>query len=193
MDIIVGGDFYPGRRWESQIINEPSSIWSEEILEYFEDADFRIINLEAPLTNSKDAIDKVGPSLKCNPKVIDTLKVANIDLVTLANNHIYDYGEKGLYDTIEVLKSHKIGHIGVGKNLKDASKNSKVINDVVILNYCHNEWGVAENNKSGYNSYSIIDIVNQITFPSSVASTSSTKFPAAVTMSQLTFTSVAAV
>ena len=162
MEIIVGGDFYPGRRWKDKILIEPSSIWSEEIIEYFEDADYRIINLETPLTNSKNAIEKVGPSLKCDPKVVDTLKVTNIDLVTLANNHIYDYGEEGFNDTIKILKSKNIDYIGVGENKKDASNNFKIIDDIVFLNFCHNEWGMAKDNKSGYNCYSIIDIFNQI-------------------------------
>ena len=164
MDIIVGGDFYAGSRWEDKILIEPSSIWSEEILNYFKDADYRIINLESPLTNSENAIEKIGPSLRCDPKVIDTLKVSNIDLVTLANNHIYDYGEEGFDETLKILKSNNIDHIGVGKNINDASYNFKVIDDIVFLNYCHNEWGMAKDNKSGYNSYSIIDIVNQIKF-----------------------------
>ena len=40
----------------------------------------------------------------------------------LANNHIMDHGESGLYSTIELLKEHNIDYVGVGKSLSEAQK-----------------------------------------------------------------------
>ncbi len=43
-----------------------------------------------------------------------------IDLVTLANNHVFDYGEEAFYDTMTALKDNGVAYIGGGKNLEEA-------------------------------------------------------------------------
>jgi len=162
MEVVFGGDFYPGRRWEEKIINNASSIWSDEVVTFFHNADLRIVNLETPLTVSNNPIKKTGPNLKCHPDIVKTLKHANIDLVTLANNHIYDFGDKGLKDTIKILNDNKIDYIGVGEDKITAGNSIFEKEEVVFLNYSHNEWGAATDKTSGFNSYSIIDITNRI-------------------------------
>ncbi len=162
MEIVFGGDFFPGRRWENKIIENPNSIWSEDVLEFIDAADLRVVNLETPLTKTGSPIDKIGPNLKCHPNVVKSLKSANINLVSLANNHIYDFGHKGLINTMDILNDNNINFIGVGNNIQDAKKSVRVADDVVFLNYSQNEWGVATDTSSGFNGYSIIDIVQQI-------------------------------
>ena len=44
-----------------------------------------------------------------------------IDLVTLANNHVYDFGQDAFLDMLESFDKYKIPHIGAGKNLSEAS------------------------------------------------------------------------
>ncbi len=51
---------------------------------------------------------------------LDSLKSLGIRMVSVANNHIYDYGEKGLADTINNLEMKKIAYVGAGKNRKEA-------------------------------------------------------------------------
>ena len=164
MEVIFGGDFFPGKRWGEKIINSSSSIFSKEILKFIEAADLRIINLEAPLTISNNPIKKIGPNLKCHPSVVKSLNNTKINLVTLANNHIFDFGEEGLKDTTKVLDENNINYIGVGENKIKAKDSIYIQEDVVFLNYSHNEWGNATDNLSGYNGYSIIDIVEQVKY-----------------------------
>lgn len=164
MEIVFGGDFFPGRRWENKLLENPNTIWSENVLEFISTADLRVINLETPLTKTGSPISKIGPNLKCHPNVVKTLKSANINLVTLANNHVYDYGHRGLKNTMNILNENKINFIGVGNNLQDAKKSIWEANDVVFLNYSQNEWGVATDTSSGFNGYSIIDIVQQVKY-----------------------------
>jgi poly-gamma-glutamate synthesis protein (capsule biosynthesis protein) len=57
-----------------------------------------------------------------NPKYLGTLQLAGIDLVTLANNHVFDYGPEGLLDTIHFLDSVGIKHVGAGANLAEARR-----------------------------------------------------------------------
>lgn len=164
MEIIIGGDFYPGRRWENKILDNPKSIWSDEVMGFLKNADFRILNLETPLTYSDTPIHKIGPNLRCSPKIIDSLKFADINMVTLANNHVFDYGKEGLNDTTNHLKKNEIDFIGVGEHKYAARKSVKILDDIVFLNFCQNEWGVADENSPGYNKFDLIDIVNDINY-----------------------------
>ena len=42
-----------------------------------------------------------------------------VDLVSLANNHVCDYGVDGLLDTMRILNESKVAYIGAGKDLSD--------------------------------------------------------------------------
>tara|TARA_B110001452_G_scaffold67562_1_gene54405 strand:- start:4094 stop:5206 length:1113 start_codon:yes stop_codon:yes gene_type:complete len=162
MKIIFGGDFVPGGRWENIVLKNSGRVYSDEVLDFISSSDLRIVNLESPLTTSSKAISKLGPNLKCNPGSVSALVAGGVNLVSLANNHIYDYGKKGFFDTLDVLKNNNINYIGVGDN-KLKSRNSVFIMDkVVFLNYGNNEWGVSEDEKEGYNGYDLIDIHKEI-------------------------------
>jgi poly-gamma-glutamate synthesis protein (capsule biosynthesis protein) len=55
-----------------------------------------------------------------HPRFVEALKTAGISIVNLANNHIFDYGPEGLFDTISYLDSAGIRHVGTGRNRKEA-------------------------------------------------------------------------
>ena len=75
MEVVFGGDFYPGRRWEEKIINNAASIWSEEVVSFFHEADLRIVNLETPLTLSNIPIKKIdNDSSGSLPRISDGIK-----------------------------------------------------------------------------------------------------------------------
>ena len=128
-------------------------------------SDILLVNFENPATTSGIAYKGDVP-LKCSPNYVPLVKGANITVCALANNHMFDYGEIGLNDTINVLDSEGIFHIGAGSNINDASK-PVVINSsgrtITILNYMDSsnfaEYGqdvmpMAGENNSGYCAYS---------------------------------------
>jgi poly-gamma-glutamate capsule biosynthesis protein CapA/YwtB (metallophosphatase superfamily) len=78
--------------------------------------DITIANLEAPLTETGSAYKDKTFTFKVPPSFIDGIKRSGIDVVTLANNHILDFGIQGLSNTITILDSNNIKHIGAGKN-----------------------------------------------------------------------------
>ena len=51
---------------------------------------------------------------------MDILKEMGVDIVSLANNHAYDYGERSLIDTMATLKQAGIHYVGAGHNLEEA-------------------------------------------------------------------------
>ena len=161
MKINIGGDFYINEK-----VKEPSRL-IENMTSFFHDSDFNIINLESPITESinSNKILKVGPHLNGHPETFNILKNLNINLVTLANNHIMDFGDSGLNDTLKGLEENSIGYVGAGTNLEHSAKAytlNEGENKIAILNFTENEWSIADENKSGANPLDIIDNIKQI-------------------------------
>jgi poly-gamma-glutamate capsule biosynthesis protein CapA/YwtB (metallophosphatase superfamily) len=140
---------------------------SEEVLEIFQNSDFNIINLESPITKEikEHKIIKTGPHLNGNPNTFSFLKQLNTHLVTLANNHIMDYGTVGLRDTLMVCQDSSINFVGAGMTLDEAKKPfifEKNHLRIAVLNFAENEWASAEKEKAGANPLNVIDNVRQI-------------------------------
>jgi poly-gamma-glutamate capsule biosynthesis protein CapA/YwtB (metallophosphatase superfamily) len=90
----------------------------------FSEADLSMVNLENPITERIQRVPKEF-NFKMNPKYLKVLQEAGIKLVTLANNHVFDYGADGLLDTIHFLDSVGIRHVGAGSNL-DAAREPAI-------------------------------------------------------------------
>lgn len=119
--ILVAGDvmFNWGLREITE--KEGASAPVEGVSELFEEADFRMVNLETPVANNNDEIDlNKSYVFNAKPEDLNVLKKINIDLVFLGNNHSMDYGKKGMEDTLENLSKAGIKNAGLGKNLSEA-------------------------------------------------------------------------
>lgn len=155
MRIIIGGDFSPRYRLANIIDSEEYNAAFEEIRSIFIQSDLNILNFESaiPVPGIKP-IDKIGTRLKTTENAINALKYLNIGAVTLANNHAYDYGEKGLFHTLDLLSKSNIETVGAGRNLADAAKIlfHKIHNTTIaIINCCEHEYGIAKPDSSGTN------------------------------------------
>lgn len=87
---------------------------------YFKNA-VCIGNLEGAISDSNDKIKKLF-NFKGKREYLDILKKANINHVTLANNHVKDFGNSGLFDTLQNLNNFSIHHTGAGTNVELAKK-----------------------------------------------------------------------
>lgn len=94
----------------------------EKLVNLFQNADFRIANLELPLVNKHSPIHKCGPNLMAPTDTVKAYQELHVDLVTIANNHIMDQGIEGLRSTCSVLDSVGIAHVGAGDSLQEALK-----------------------------------------------------------------------
>lgn len=86
---------------------------------HLQSADICIANLEAPFTDDGEVFDKQY-NFKVPPEFAPGLREAGISVVTLGNNHIMDFGEKGLVTTMATLDALGILHCGAGKNFEEA-------------------------------------------------------------------------
>jgi hypothetical protein len=114
-NILFAGDFAPvGIPDEASVIVDPA------LLDYIIKMDAFFVNLEAPFTDEVKKRTKAGSNLKVPEQGANLLKKLNVYGVSLANNHIFDYGEKGVHDTLKVLNNKSLKHWGVGCNKKNA-------------------------------------------------------------------------
>ena len=98
------------------------SAFSPELMEEMQSADLFLINNEFPYTTRGEPLPGKLFTFRAKPETANYLKEMGADLVNLANNHASDYGEVSLLDTLDVLDSVGIPHIGAGHDLEEASK-----------------------------------------------------------------------
>jgi len=124
ISLIAVGDIMLGGTAEEILIREDYDYPFRHVKKQLSGADVVIGNLEGPLTsnceNSPDSPAKEYIFRSPADKVAPALKKAGFNLLNLANNHILDYGEEDMHDTINALQQQGIATVGVGMNLDQA-------------------------------------------------------------------------
>jgi poly-gamma-glutamate capsule biosynthesis protein CapA/YwtB (metallophosphatase superfamily) len=139
--IVAAGDILLGRGVEYHInrVQKDFTYPFRNVADILRKGDVVFANLEAPLTESTKSLDPNGKIvLKSPQKAADGIKYAGFNVLNLANNHIMDYYEEGLLDTIEVLEKHGIAYAGAGKNINEARQPAIIEKNglkVAVLSY----------------------------------------------------------
>ncbi|SEK63703.1 poly-gamma-glutamate synthesis protein (capsule biosynthesis protein) [Butyrivibrio sp. ob235] len=81
---------------------------------YLAGYDVVVANLETPITDNTNTRVIKGIHLRTDKRIVEVLKYLHITHVNLGNNHIYDFGEKGVADTVDVLRENGIHYFGIG-------------------------------------------------------------------------------
>ena len=97
-----------------------SNFVDENLKTIIQEHDISFCNFEAPIETSSNKIIKAGPHIFQNKDSIKYTKEVGFNLFSLANNHIYDYGETGLKNTIDKIKEENIKYLGAGLNYEEA-------------------------------------------------------------------------
>ena len=152
--VLFTGDFCPQLRIEELVLQKRYSEIFNNFLPEFKKSDLNVIDLECPLLTDGSKIKKTGPHLKAHPNCVEAIRFAGIDVVALANNHIRDYGEKGIAETIAHCKRVGIEPVGAGHNLEEAREplilTRKDIR-IAFLNITENEWSNSKGSDAGAN------------------------------------------
>ncbi|MEX2190715.1 MAG: CapA family protein [Bacteroidota bacterium] len=85
------------------------------------EADIFMVNLEHPVTTATERVEKKF-NFKMSPAYGAILHDAGVTLVNSANNHVFDYGLRGIEDTMRYLDSLGIPYTGIGRNLQEARR-----------------------------------------------------------------------
>lgn len=156
MSIIIGADVVPTKTNEDLFINADNELIGEDIAKILTEADYRIFNLEVPLTDVNSPIKKSGPHLSAPTAAVAGYKMLKADLVTLSNNHVLDQDEQGLLSTMETLDAAGISRVGAGKTPIDAKKPfvfSLKGKKYGVYACCENEFSVVTEKTAGSNPY----------------------------------------
>ena len=157
MKIIVGGDVVPTSvNMELFKNGDIAKLMGDGLFDIWREADFNIINLEAPITTSQTPILKWGPNLKAPPDTMNAIVKLSPSLVGLANNHIMDFGAAGLFDTIKTLSLANINYLGAGENLRKAQTPYIVGNDktsIGVYACAEHEFSIADREHPGANPF----------------------------------------
>lgn len=155
MKLLLAGDLTLQHRSVTLLWNESQLKKSfSEVKDIIKGCDHALVNLESPITESDIPILKDGPSLKNIPAVFDIIRYCGFDGVTLANNHLKDYGSQGVVDTISKCHDHLLFIVGAGENEKEARKPLLLKDDdltIGIINVCEHESSIATRDWAGAN------------------------------------------
>ena len=83
-------------------------------------SDIAVGNLETPIARKGLEFIEKKFRFKADPKAAAAIRKTGFSVLTLANNHIMDFGAQGLAETLQNLKKEKILHTGAGRNLAEA-------------------------------------------------------------------------
>jgi poly-gamma-glutamate synthesis protein (capsule biosynthesis protein) len=97
-------------------------ILSEEVVKTMTSSTLMVVNNE--FTISKRGTEMAGKqyTFRADPSRLSIYNEMGVDLVTLANNHVYDFGRDAFLDMMDALDDFKMPHIGAGRNSSEAMK-----------------------------------------------------------------------
>lgn len=159
------GDIFPG---EKEFVLSPS------IQKTLHQCDFVVGNLESPIvcdsmptfrSQQKSAANKIF--LRSKLGVEKKLKHWGIHCVSIANNHIFDYGNTGFQSTVDFLTAARILHTGAGLNLDQAAKPillNTPVGSLALIAATHSAATsrLAQRNRSGCNTLARTSLARQI-------------------------------
>lgn len=93
-----------------------------DLIEEMRSADIMVLNNEFPYSDRGTPTPEKQFTFRARPQTVSYLGDLGVDLVSLANNHAYDYGETAFLDTMDTLAQAGIAYVGAGRNLQEARR-----------------------------------------------------------------------
>ena len=133
VSVVLVGDTMLNRGVEYMIKNEGDGDFRFPFLKIAEDlkgVNLLFGNLEGPISDKGIKVGSIY-SFRNDPKTIEGLTFAGFDVISLANNHVFDYGREALEDTFLRLKTAGIDYVGAGFNEGEAyGESTPVIKEI---------------------------------------------------------------
>lgn len=122
--IAAMGDIMLARTVGERFLASPADFGMEDISGLISGHDLVFANLENPASakGTPHAIQDPNVTFCAHPDSLQVLKNLGVTAVSLANNHMLDYGEEALLDTIVCLNQMKIHHFGAGRCYQEANQ-----------------------------------------------------------------------
>lgn len=164
--LLAGGDVCPTKEsWETFFAGRAGALLQGGLEPVWREADFRVFNLETPLSDKETPIEKCGPALRAPIPCVKGLASLSPDGVGLSNNHILDQGAQGLDSTIRALEQAGIPHFGAGPSLQQADRPLMLEKDgvrICLYAVCEREFSWADAHGPGANPFDALEIGERI-------------------------------
>lgn len=127
-DCTLGGNVTGGGddRFHAYVKRYGYDYFFANVRSLFENDDLTIVNLEGPLTNSKNKRSGRTYNFRGKPEYVNILSGSSVEIANVANNHALDFGESGLAETAQVLTKAGIGVSGFSRVYSTEVKGVKV-------------------------------------------------------------------
>lgn len=163
--IMIFGDICPDNDYRKLFDKKETGAFSDEIAAKVNASELTVGNFECPATNNTISLTKCGPSLRAKPGDIQLLKNIGFDVLSLANNHILDYGMQGVYDTLHLCNDAGVRTVGSGKNQSEAAE--PVIFEISgkkigIISFAEAEFNLAGETTPGAHHFDPYDSFDQV-------------------------------
>ncbi|WP_375757918.1 CapA family protein [Corallococcus exercitus] len=128
--LVVGGDVTVGYHYEEYFDDQVAkgktreemfAYGFREVMPIVDSGDLFVVNLECPYTDSTQKLPK-NFNFRARPELVNVLTAGRVGVVSLANNHMMDYGAQGLLDTLAALDAARIPYFGAGRTLAEARR-----------------------------------------------------------------------
>lgn len=157
MKMIIGGDLVPtDSNMKAFETGNLETVVDEKIMDRIANANYRMYNLEVPLSDDLFPIKKCGPNLSATEQTITGILKLKPDLLGLANNHVMDQGCEGFRKTISLLKKNGVAFCGAGENLEEAITPYIITEGEIKIGVyacAEHEFTIAGENYPGANPY----------------------------------------
>ena len=143
--VFVAGDVLYPPETEADLL-------APELRERVEGAELAVANLEAPIDPRGEPMAKSGPAKAAAAETATVLGEAGFDAVSLANNHVMDYGARGLRRTLRECERAGLATVGAGSDRTTAVEPYRTeVGDssVAVFSFCEQEFGVATDDTAG--------------------------------------------
>ncbi|MCI2050071.1 MAG: CapA family protein [Lachnospiraceae bacterium] len=96
--------------------------FSKDVLDVMRYSDVFMVNNEFPYSRAGSPLDNKKYTFRADPSSAAYLQGMGVDIVSLANNHSFDYGQQALLDTLDTLDAMGMPHTGAGHNSAEAEQ-----------------------------------------------------------------------
>ena len=137
--ILFAGDILMANKIDEFIKKKGKRYCFRKIKKDLHNYDFIWANLETPITTRGKAVKNKAYTFRLLPQNSEILKDIKLDVVSIANNHLLDFGIKGMNDTLYYLRKWRIAYTGAGRNAR-ASRIPAMLHygttQIYFLAYC---------------------------------------------------------
>ena len=146
-----------------------SAAASDSLLSVLREADIFMLNEEFPFGTTGEPMEEKEYTFRVDPSYSTVLSELGVDIVTLANNHMLDFGRGPLTETLNTLDQAGIAHVGAGENIDEAKALKTFEMDGRTIGFLgasrvipEHSWNASSGSSGLFTTYDAAVLVEQI-------------------------------